>query len=170
MRESGSASEQTVTFRIFWEFIAQQLGDAWLTLNPSAHKVSELVSLSYDPKEYLKQVIVQSYKRSACKNLDSPINLAEVLDVLGETAYSLQGERRDDLFDIELLEEIAWHISDRYAEQLAPDSAQPELGSEQLEPATRQLKPTIASHASAPKSAAVISFPDYRIRRANTLL
>jgi len=38
-----------------------------------------------------------------------------VLDILGETAYELEQKQQDDLYDIEFLEEIALHISERYS-------------------------------------------------------
>lgn len=152
MKQPLQAPATSISFREFWEYIALQLGDAWLSLNPEAQTVNELVTLSYDPKDYLKQAILQSYKRSACQSLNSNINMNAVLDTLGEIAYTLRAEKRDDLFDIELLEEIAWHIASRFRHLI-------------------KFQASPASHtgirAKRRQNATVISFPDYRIRKAN---
>ena len=148
MHKPPHASTDQVKFTHFWEFIAKQVGDSRLTLNHSARKVEQFMQLDCDPKNCLRSVSIESYKRCNCQNLNSPIDLNVVLDVLGETAFSLQGESRDDLFDIELLEEVAWHIANRYSHLIHIE--QP--------------------HAKSGSEAKIISFPDYRIRRANTRL
>ena len=148
MSSSNQVTSETVEFRVFWEFIAAQLGDAWLSLNPQATRLNNLIEISYDPKDYLRQVIIQSYKKSKCNHLNSPICLNVLLDILGETAYKLRGEKRDDLFDIELLEEIAWYVADRYGHLL--------------------VQPT--EDASSDSTSSVLSFPNYRIRKANARL
>jgi len=143
-----AAATNQLEFAQFWEFIASQIGDSRLTLNHSAAKIEYFMQVDCDPKNCLRSVSIESYKRSNCKNLRSPIDLNVVLDVLGETAFSLRGESRDDLFDIELLEEVAWHIASRY-------SALIEINNPSL---TEQNQPKI------------LSFPNYRIRKANTRL
>ena len=147
MRKPTQSTLDPVEFRHFWKFIAQQIGDSRLTLNHAATQIEHFLQLDCDPKNCLRSVSIESYRRSNCKNLNSPIDLNVVLDVLGETAYSLRGQSRDDLFDIELLEEVAWHIANRYSQQIQIER------SEQY-----------------PADAKIISFPDYRIRKANTRL
>jgi len=153
---SESVSNATVSFRSFWQYIAQELGDAWLGLNAEAHNLKEFIELSYDPKEYMRQVIMQSYKRSGCCGLDSEISVDAVLDILGEIAFSLRGERRDDLFDIELLEEIAWHIGNRFSHLI-------ECNQKELNDIDPERHTTV-------ECAPVVSFPKYRIRKANAQL
>jgi len=63
--------------------------------------------------EHLKQLVLNSLANNSGK-LTQAINLTDLLDDLGETAYRLRKSSTDDLFDIELLEEIAWHISERF--------------------------------------------------------
>ena len=153
MLEPQWQAKKSVSFRRFWLCVAQELGSAWLRLDPKARRLQEFIASSYDPKEYLRDIITQSYKRSHCCGLDSDINLDALLDILGETAYGLRGQKRDDLFDIELLEEIGWLIGDRYRHMLpvqhgdVPDQPRSE-------------------NSSAP----VVSFPDFRIRKANARL
>lgn len=154
MLNSEPISNATVTFRSFWQYIAQELGDAWLGLNPEARNLKEFIKLSYDPKDYLRQAIMQSYKRNGCSSLDSDIRMDAVLDILGEVAFSLRGERRDDLFDIELLEEIAWHIGNRFSHLI--ECNQNEAGN---------INP---KQQTASECAPVVSFPNFRIRKANT--
>jgi len=148
MRKPPLPVKQQVEFRHFWKFIAKQIGDSRLTLNHSARKVENFMQLDCDPKNCLRSVSIESYKRSNCKNLNSPVDLNVVLDVLGETAYALRGQSRDDLFDIELLEEVAWHIANRYSSLIHIE--QP--------------------NKDSTTGAKIISFPDYRIRKANTRL
>lgn len=148
MREPPYPNIQQIEYRHFWEFIAKQIGDSRLTLNHSATKVENFMQLDCDPKNCLRSVSIESYKRSKCKNLNSPVDLNVVLDVLGETAYSLRGQSRDDLFDIELLEEVAWHIANRYSSLIHIEQPNKDSGTQ----------------------AKILSFPDYRIRRANSRL
>ncbi len=152
MLHSEPESSATVSFRTFWQYIADELGDAWLGLNPHAGNLKEFIVLSYDPKEYIRQIIEQSYKRNDCSSLDSDIRMNAVLDILGEVAYGLRGEHKDDLFDIELLEEIAWHIGNRFSHLIEIEQ-----------------KANSDDH-QALSGATVISFPNYRIRKANARL
>lgn len=78
-----------------------------------------------------------------------------MLDILGEHAFQMQGNRCDDLLDIELLEEIAWHIGERFSQciNLAPDN--------------RPTSSQTANNHRDKNSAQIISLPDAKIRRAN---
>lgn len=149
MNKPGSNDIEPIQFLEFWRLVASELGTSRLRINTEAKTIHELVDKDSDNRPYLSEAIRKSYKLSRCQHLASPISLEHVLDILGETAYTLQGDQRDDLFDIELLEEIAWHISDRYSVQLSKllrDDEQPEKRSQ---------------------SAQIVSFPNYKIRRAN---
>lgn len=148
MQEPPPPTKDQVSVRNFWTFIAAQLGETRLTLNHSTRKIEQFMQLDCDPKNCLRCVSIESYRRSHCQNLDSPLNLNTVLDVLGETAFSLRGESRDDLFDIELLEEVAWHIANRYSNLIEIEEL----------------------HDKETGKGKIISFPDYRIRKANTRL
>jgi len=139
-------SQSPLSFMDFWLLIAYQLGNSHIKLNPHAKTIADFINPSSDAKDHLKSAIKESYKRSRCKHLKDQISINIVLDILGETAYNLQHDKRDDLFDIELLEEIAWHISDRYKHHL------------QLNVPTPQKN----------KKAKLVSLPDYKIRLANT--
>jgi len=141
-------SEQ-IEFIEFWCYIAHELGSSRLTINHSASSIHKLIDCNSDSKEYLRQAIKESYKQSHCSHLRAPINIEAVLDILGETAYALRGDQRDDLFDIELLEEIAWYINSRYSHCIT----------------IKQHKPERTC-----KKARLISFPNYKIRHANARL
>lgn len=136
-----------VSFFEFWLFIARELGDSHLTVNPKAGDIHGLLAADSDTKDFLRKAIKKSYKQSKCNYLEAPVNIEVVLDVLGETAYALRDNQRDDLFDIELLEEIGWLISQRYGHYLELDE---------------EPKKEADGH--------VISFPNYKIRQANTRL
>ena len=152
-KPNSDAIADPIQFIEFWSLIASELGSSRLRINADATTIHELISQDSDARVYLRDAIKKSYKLSKCQHLRSPISVIAVLDVLGETAYELQGEKADDLFDIELLEEIAWHISHRYpphsfTEQHANSDAQTLI--------TGKAKP-----------AQVVSFPNYKTRRAN---
>lgn len=138
---------KNVTFIDFWCFIATELGNSRLRVNAKANSINEFLDQRSDHKEYLKSVIRRSYKLGQCQHLRSPINVNHVLDLLGEAAYQLKGKRCDDLLDIELLEEIAWHISGRFAHLV-----------QNIEPIT-QIKDTSTSN--------IVSFHSAKTRRAN---
>lgn len=148
---------QKISFFDFWRFIGEQLGDARLSINHQAHTIHQLIDPCSDHPPYLREAITQSYKRSRCHHLGADINLIAVLDVLGEIAYQLQGKSLDDLLDIELLEEIAWHISERFGEALQT----------QLK-ASQQGKNHAQDGLSRP--AQVIALSKVRIKRLNQQL
>lgn len=149
MSRAGNSEAYPIQFNLFWRRVANELGTSRLRINKLANSIHHFLDRDSDSKLYLRELIKKSYKLSRCQHLASPISLEVVLDLLGETAHQLRGEQRDDLFDIELLEEIAWHISERYSAEL-----------KSLLPAAKQTKPTSTC-------AQIISFPNYKIRRAN---
>ena len=133
----------------FWLQVANELGTSRLIINKNAKSIRSIIHGSSDAPIYLHEAIKKSYKLSQCQNLSSPVSLESVLDILGETAYTLQGDQADDLLDIELLEEIAWVINSRYSEQI-PNSVH-------------------ADPVPAPSDECqVVSFPHYKIRKANS--
>jgi len=87
------------------------MGSNHLHINVNAKSIHEFVS---PDSHFLRDIVRNSYTRSHCYNLHSILNIEVVLDILGEQAYCLKGDVVDDLLDIELLEEIAWHIGERY--------------------------------------------------------
>ena len=103
------------SFRRFWVYCADELGSARLQVDSSATKLESFCGNQQFALPSLKEVLRASYKRSRCKNLDSRIDLDATLDVLGEAEFMLQGQSKDDLLDIELLEEVGWCINTVYA-------------------------------------------------------
>lgn len=150
-RNKRPASKQNVAFADFWLMVAHEVGDARLHLDENARTLDEFIHERSDVREYLHCAIRDCYKSSACQNLRSPICLESVLDVLGTTAWKLQKEAHGDLFDIELLEEIAWLICDRYASQIT-----------ELVARSAAWQPDADT-----RPAQIVSFPDYKIRRKN---
>jgi len=137
----------TVSFFDFWHFIAHQMGSSHLRINVNAKSIHDFIS---PDSSFLREIIRNSYSRSGCYNLHSALDMNVVLDILGEHAYTLKGDLSDDLLDIELLEEIAWHIGERYQQSLniTIDNKQ----------------------AKKPYYNNVIDLPTQRIRRANSKL
>jgi hypothetical protein len=118
---------RSLSFVEFWVVAAQEVGDARLRINPEARNAKQLLAMNSDHRDYIPVIVQQSYQRSHCRHLRDAIDLNVVLDLLGETAYSLKGQHADDLLDIELLEELAWIISQRYLHHLdMPECNQPE--------------------------------------------
>jgi len=144
--ENPDKTGKCVSFLDFWNTVATELGSSRLKINPNAGSIHRFIDCNSDHKEYLKKVIQLSYKQSECNHLRDNVNLECVLDILGETAYQLQGQQADDLLDIELLEEIAWLISERYESSLK--------------------LATTNQHAHTP----VISLDKFKIRRSNAKL
>ena len=148
---------RAVSFFDFWLYIADQLGDSRLRINKNADTIHQLIDLGSDHTPQLRKAIIQSYKRSLCYHLRAPIDLISVLDILGETAYELQGKQLDDLLDIELLEEIAWYISERFGAIITEQLGRSESTS--LRQPHKQTAPC-----------KVVSLPNEKIRRLNARL
>ena len=116
--------------------------------------IHQFIDASSDHFPYLRDAITLSYKRSQCHHLGANIDLIAVLDILGETAFNLQGKQSDDLLDIELLEEIAWYISERFGEALQV----------QLAAAEQAFKSQVSNAKRKPQ---IISLTKVRIQRSN---
>ena len=153
---NSNRKSKKVSFLSFWQFIAKELGNSRLKINSNAHSIHNLLIADGVQKAYLRDAIKRSYKANQCHHLGSSISVISVLDILGETAYQLQLKRQDDLFDIELLEEIAWHISQRFADHFESKEKSYDNYSDQ----GPQLK------NSQPVNN-VCSLPKAKIRRAN---
>ena len=152
MKQAVKLDATSVHFDEFWRRVAADLGNSRIRISNSAKTIHEFIDKDSDCKTYLLELIKKSYKLSKCQHLGSPVTLELVLDLLGETAYQLQGDQRDDLFDIELLEEIAWHISSRYSSQV------------------KSMLENNALGTSKHSQAQIVSFPNYKIWRSNTKL
>ncbi len=103
-----------LSFSEFWQTIANELGNSRIKINPQAESIKQFLRADSDHKEFLRRLIHQSYKRCHCYHLNARFDVNIALDVLGETSFNLKGNKEDDLLDIELLEEIAWLISQHY--------------------------------------------------------
>jgi len=108
------------SFMDFWLTIASGLGNSRLKLNRKASSIHRFIDQNSDHKDYLRQAIQQSYKLS-----------------------------RYDLLDIELLEEIAWLIGERFQQSLELD---------------------VTHDDQATTGSKVISLDKVRIKRANSNL
>lgn len=146
---------ETIKFVEFWRFIAQELGDSQCRLNPKANRIKDLMASNSDHRSFLKDVIAQSYARCGCHHLKDSLDINVVLDVLGETAFSLQGENADDLLDIELLEEICWLTCQQYSRHIEMPQLPPDFEESNKHKKRAQLAP-------------VVSLPNVKIRIANT--
>jgi len=124
------------------------MGSSHLRINVNAKSIHDFIS---PDSSFLRDIVKNSYSRSRCYNLHSTLDMNALLDILGEHAYSLKGDLSDDLLDIELLEEIAWHIGERYKPCLSLDTEQ-------------KQKPTRKHYNN------IIDFPSRKIRRANAKL
>ena len=141
-----------VQFINFWKRIAADLGTSRLRINDDAKSINEFIHKNSDVRPYLIDAIKLSYKQNKCQHLGSPISIGIVLDILGETAYKLYGNKKDDLLDIELLEEIALYINNHYLAY--------------LDGGTNSNVNTCPKEVNAAK---VISFPKYKKWKINRL-
>ena len=142
-------NKDKLEFIYFWQNVANEVGSSRLKLNLNAKSINDLIAANSDAKKFLHQAIKDTYRLSRCHNLYSPIDLDAVLDILGQIAFDLRDAEKDDLFDIELLEEIAWHVSLVY-----PKGATKEMDNDSTD--------------TSSKKSCVISFPEYKIRQANS--
>ncbi|MEO0369309.1 MAG: hypothetical protein AAF197_11070 [Pseudomonadota bacterium] len=127
MTNKNSDHRHQLSFRRFWIYCAAQLGSGKLSLQHKAGTLGKFCGSTAVIPEPLGDAIRESYKRSACQNLDSRICLDSTLDVLGELAYSLKGKDQDDLLTIELLEEVGWCICQIYKKESGTKSSDHEL-------------------------------------------
>ncbi len=113
-KPKNKLSATHIQFIDFWIKVAAELGTSRLNINHKAKSIHDLFHKNSDARPYLVNAIKQSYEQNKCQHLHSPISVDVVLDILGETAFKLSGNQRDDLLDIELLEEIAWCIDNDF--------------------------------------------------------
>ena len=122
------------------------MGSVRIKINENASSINDFI---HPDSDSIKDIIRASYTRSQCYHLDSEVNVNDVLDILGEHAHQINGNLAADLLDIELLEEIAWHISERFINYI--DIPQPTKSPDE-------------------ETARIISFPAAKIRKANSRL
>jgi len=159
MKHTKPLGATSISFSDFWQFIAKELGNSRLKINARAVSIHDFLISDGDQKAYLRDAIKRSYKLNHCHHLGSNICVVSVLDILGEVAFQLQSNKQDDLFDIELLEEIAWHIGERFADHF------------EIENKTNSASSITSSNAKNKVSHNnVRSLPKAKIRRANVQL
>ena len=111
----------------------------------------------------MRKLIHQSYKRCHCYHLNARFDVNIALDVLGETSFQLKGNKEDDLLDIELLEEIAWLISQRYGYRVNMPESLLVNASEASDDHTSDVESEPQAKAKTP----IISLSKRKIRIAN---
>jgi hypothetical protein len=137
----------------FWSLIAQRLGENRLRIRANAPDIEHFFASNSDHGDFLREIIITSYIECDCVCIDDLINVNAVLDVMGEAAYELQIRQEDDLLDIELLEEISYHIQQDYPHHI-------------VMPNPSALTQEISQQARS----SIHSLSDLRIRRANAKL
>jgi hypothetical protein len=168
---------KTIIFSEFWNTIASGLGNSRFKINLKAESIKYFLDPESDHKDFLRILIQQSYKRCRCYHLNARFDVNVALDILGETSYTLQDNKEDDLMDIELLEEIAWLINQHYGQaieipnsmlssMLSVDDPSEERDNEH-DLCQLSSNKVSASKASSRKAGPVISMSKLKIRRAN---
>ncbi len=149
-----------LSFSEFWQTIADELGNSRIKINTEATSIKQFLRADSDHKEFMRTLIHQSYKRCHCYHLNARFDVNVALDVLGETSFSLKGNKEDDLLDIELLEEIAWLISQRYEHKVKmPESLLIDINEDQASVASNKNQARLRT--------AIISMSKRKIRLAN---
>ncbi len=156
VKKRANSIKSRESFLGFWHLVATCLGDGRLRILKNAEALEQLLAPNSDHRDFLRDIIITSYFECDCCSLDDSVDVNTILDVLGEAAYELQARNADDLLDIELLEEIAYHIQQHFPHKIKlPES----------------VLPSKHDKASAKKRhAAVYSLNDRRIRQANAKL
>ena len=156
MNEQNKKNQQnqridSLDFSKFWQFIAKNLGDSRLLIRGEANSIDSFLAPNSDHREFLREIIITSYFECNCCSIDDSVDINKILDVLGEAAYQLQGRNEDDLMDIELLEEIAYLIQQRFLYLI-------------------NIPQNTKSPQSKESMAAIVNFSNKKIRRANAKL
>lgn len=156
--QSNSKNTKSLSFIKFWGFIASELGSLRLSIDTSSKRLETLFQANSAHPKYLRTLIEESLANRG-GNLTQTIDLNKLLDDLGATAFTLRSNDNDDLFDIELLEEIAWlistHFSSHFSSSLGGNNSTPI-------PATRDK--------TKDNNPQVISLQRYQIIKANKKL
>lgn len=153
-------NQDFLSFSEFWQTIANELGNSRIKINVEAESIKQFLRADSDHKEFLRTLIHQSYKRCHCYHLNARFDVNIALDVLGETSFHLKGNREDDLLDIELLEEIAWLISQHYEHKVnMPESLLISKSEEQTNMTPNENQPGVKTP--------IISLSKRKIRLAN---
>lgn len=160
-RKDSFFSKKPLSFIDFWVSAASAIGDHRLGINPYAKNATQLLTSQAVHPEHLRQLIFGSLSKPNGK-LSQTIDLTKLLDSLGETAFSLRQTASDDLFDIELLEEIAWHISEHYPHLVAMPGTQDTAASD----AQHNLDNERTSQDADKHHAPVVSLAKFKVLRA----
>ena len=156
-------NQDFLSFSEFWQTIANELGNSRIKINPHAESIKQFLQADSDHKEFMRKLIHQSYKRCHCYHLNARFDVNIALDVLGETSFKLKGNKEDDLLDIELLEEIAWLISQRYGHKVNMPESLLVNASEANDDHTSAFESEQQAKAKTP----IISLSKRKIRLAN---
>lgn len=122
-----------------------------MLIRHKANSIETFLAPNSDHREFLRDVIVTSYFECNCCSIEDTIDINTILDVMGEAAYELQGRNKDDLMDIELLEEIAYLIRQHYFYLI-------------------DMPTLVESKSPDDNTAAIVDFSSKKIRRANAKL
>ena len=125
MSKAAGKATGIVSFIRFWQYCERHLGSAKLQLDTQANNLQNLCGDGTFALDPIKPIIRKSFKASHCQRLQDPICLNSTLDILGEIAFTLRDSERDDLLDIELLEEIGWCICQLYQDDVKFKEPQP---------------------------------------------
>ena len=146
--KSTLRKKNALSFSSFWWTIASELGNSRIKINPKAESIKQFLKSDSDHKDFLRKLIQQSYKRCHCYHLNARFDVNVALDLLGETFFTLTGNKEDDLLDIELLEEVAWIINQHYPQHI-------------------EMPLSMLTQDNSEHSKSVISLSDQKILRAN---
>lgn len=156
-------NQDFLSFSEFWQTIANELGNSRIKINSQAESIKQFLRADSDHKEFLRKLIHQSYKRCRCYHLNARFDVNIALDVLGETSFNLKGNKEDDLLDIELLEEIAWLISQLYRHKVTMPESLLINTSEASDNSAKRVTNTSEPDPKTP----IISLSKRKIRLAN---
>ncbi|MFT6408549.1 MAG: hypothetical protein ACJAQ6_001969 [Arenicella sp.] len=157
---------KVVGFTEFWQTISSELGNSRFKINTKAESIKYFLAAESDHKDFFRVLIRQTYKRCHCYHLNARFDVNVALDVLGETSYTLQGTKEDDLMDIELLEEIAWLINQHYGYAIKmPKSMLADHPNSASDNSTSN-----SNNVNRGKTGPVFSMSKLKIRRANQKL
>jgi len=109
-----SYKAKAVEFRMLWLSIEQFIGNAFIPLFAEAQNIREFIANIDSQSNPIYSVIKESYDKSQCNELNSPIDPFIILDILGESLYFQKQQDYVDAALIDQIERIGLHICKKF--------------------------------------------------------